>query len=293
MRILITGSEGFTGQYVCREFSNAGWEVWRAGVSEKSGVNRYLSIDLLKPDSLTCLTKVAKLDVVLHLAGVAFVQENNPYIFYHVNLLGTRHLLDALSRAKQPPASIIIASSANVYGNTGLEIIDEDATKYPANDYAVSKLSMEYLAKTFNDKLDLVITRPFNYTGRGQSESFLIAKIVSHFRNKKSFIELGNLNIKRDFSDVRDIARFYRLLAEQRRTNLTVNLCSGVSVSLKTILSATQALSGHKIEIRVNPEFKRKNEVLKLTGDRSKLESLIEIGSTYSLNDTLSWMLKP
>ena len=161
---------------------------------------RYLNINLLQPKTLRLIGERAQPHVVVHLAASAFVAEADPTDFYAVNLLGTRHLLEALSTAVTPPICTIVASSANVYGNSTLEVLEETAETRPANDYAVSKLAMEYLAKTYMERLGIVITRPFNYSGVGQEPRYLIPKIVSHFKKQAAHIELGNTDVARDFS---------------------------------------------------------------------------------------------
>ena len=243
-RVLVTGSEGFTGRYVCDEFAGAGWEVWGAGVQPKPDNPRYLNINLLQPETLGLIGERAQPHVVVHLAASAFVAEADPTAFYTVNLLGTRHLLEALSTATTPPLCTILASSANVYGNSTLEVLDETATTHPANDYAVSKLAMEYLAKTYMTRLGIVITRPFNYTGVGQEPRYLIPKIVNHFKARAPHIELGNTDVARDFSDVRDIARAYRLLAEAQPHGETFNLCSGEATALETLIQMASEITG-------------------------------------------------
>ena len=114
--------------------------------------------------------------------------------------------------------------------------LNEKSPYMPMNDYAVSKVSMELMANIWKDKLPITITRPFNYTGIGQSENFLIPKIISHFKKKKKSIELGNLEIYRDFSDVRDIAEIYAELMEINPVGETFNLCSGSCISIKQII---------------------------------------------------------
>ena len=291
-RVLVTGSEGFTGKYVCDEFTLAGWDVWGAGVQPKSGDPRYLQIDLLQPETLKPIADKIKPDVVIHLAAVAFVAESDPTIFYQVNLLGTRNLLEVLANAATPPDCTILASSANVYGNSDLQVLAEDSPVNPANDYAVSKLAMEHMARTYMSRTGIVITRPFNYTGIGQSEKFLIPKIVSHFRSQASFIELGNLDVEREFSDVRDTAAYYRLLAEQHPVGETLNLCSGSPISLQQCLTLAREISGHQLEVRVNPDFVRRNEVKSLAGNRLKLESLLTPKQPRTFSETLTWMLE-
>ena len=291
-RVLVTGSEGFTGRYVCDEFARAGWEVWGAGLQPQPDRPHYLQIDLLKPETLTRIVDVAAPDVVVHLAASAFVAEDDVTTFYGINLLGTRHLLETLSHAHTPPTCTILASSANVYGNTTLEVLDEASATHPANDYAVSKLAMEYLAKTYMNKLGIVITRPFNYTGVGQEQRYLIPKIVAHFKARATHIELGNTDVARDFSDVRDVARFYRLLAEASPCGETFNLCSGEATALDSCITMASEITGHEIEVRVNPDFVRENEIKTLRGSRTKLDAAIGRERRHGIRETLEWMLE-
>ena len=291
-RVLITGSEGFTGRYVCDEFARADWEVWGAGVQSKPQNKQYLQIDLLRPETLKPIADRIKPDVVIHLAALAFVAEEDPALFYQVNVIGTRNLLEALCRQETPPECTILASSANVYGNSELEILSETSPTQPANDYAVSKLAMEYLAKTYSGRLPITITRPFNYTGVGQSGRFLIPKIVDHIKRQAPVIELGNLDVAREFSDVRDVAMIYRLLAEHQPIGETINLCSGQPLSLNKCVSLASEISGHTLGIEVNPAFVRGNDIARLSGDRSKLESLIAAPTPRDFSETLEWMLQ-
>jgi len=291
-RVLVTGSEGFTGRYVCDEFAGAGWEVWSAGVQPKPDNPRYLNINLLQPETLRLIGEHAQPHVVVHLAASAFVAEADPTDFYAVNLLGTRHLLEALSSAATPPHCTIVASSANVYGNSALEVLDETAATHPANDYAVSKLAMEYLAKTYMARLGIVITRPFNYTGVGQEPRYLIPKIVDHFKEKNPRIELGNTDVARDFSDVRDIARAYRLLAETQPHGQTFNLCSGEAIALESLIRMATEITEHDIKVKVNPAFVRESEIKILRGSREKIDGVTGHKSHYGMRETLKWMLQ-
>ena len=291
-RVLVTGSEGFTGRYVCNDFAGAGWEVWGAGVQPQPANPRYLNINLLQPKTLRLIGERAQPHVVVHLAASAFVAETDPTDFYAVNLLGTRHLLEALSTAVTPPLCTIVASSANVYGNSTLEVLEETAETHPANDYAVSKLAMEYLAKTYMERLGIVITRPFNYSGVGQEPRYLIPKIVSHFKKQAAHIELGNTDVARDLSAVRDIAKAYRLRAEIQPNGEIFNLCSGEATALETCIGIASEITGHDIEVKVNPDFVRENEVTILRGSREKLDGVIGRGRRYKFRETLEWMLQ-
>ena len=279
MRTLITGLNGFTGRYLQAELSRYGHET--IGLS-----SNLTNISALKDEM-----KQVQPDWVVHLAGIAFVAHGEPNDFYRVNLMGTRNLLDALAECGRRLECILLASSANVYGNTHEGMLDENTQPKPANDYAVSKLAMENMARLWLNQLPVVIARPFNYTGVGQTEAFLLPKIVAHFKRKSDEIELGNLDVWRDFSDVRAVVSAYRQLLEIQPTGETVNVCSGHTYSLREVLTLVKNFTGHDIDVRVNPAFVRANEVRSLCGDPSKLKSLISDWKSPSLEETLQWMV--
>ena len=229
-------------------------------------------------------------DVVVHLAGITFVPHSDVARIYLVNVVGTRNLLEALTGARHRSSAVLLASSANIYGNAHAEPIDENVAPAPVNDYAVSKLAMEYMARLWMDRLPIVIARPFNYSGRGQDENFLLPKIVAHFRRGERKIELGNLAITRDFSDVRMIARIYRQLLAARPVGQTFNICSGKSHSLANIIDTLSDIAGYRIEVEVNPAFVRANDVLTLTGSNARLAAVIGPIDPLPLADTLRWM---
>ena len=289
-RVLITGLQGFTGQHLSTELQSNGYEVWGLGDSPPT-LARSVQANLLDLESLQRAILVAQPHYVIHLAGLAFVGHEQPKAFYDVNLIGTRNLLEALGPIASNLRCVLFASSANVYGNLQDGLLSESNPVNPANDYAVSKLAMEYMAKLWLPKIPLVLARPFNYTGVGQSDSFLIPKIVSHFIQKKQTIELGNMAVWREFNDVRDIAVAYRKLIEAAPIGETVNVCSSNLVSLKEALALATELTGHSIEPMVNALFVRENEVLKLGGDATKLKRFIPEWKPRRLRETLAWML--
>lgn len=290
-RVLITGIRGFTGDYVAAEFRAAGYEVFGTCQTgeEAPGV---LAADLTDAAALSRVVAEIRPDKVVHLAAIAFVGHGDAEAFYRVNVVGTRNLLAALAASPHTPDRVLLASSANVYGNSRGGMLDEDTPFNPANDYAVSKTAMEYMAKLWSDQLAIVVTRPFNYTGVGQSASFLLPKIVDHFRRRAQVMELGNLDVERDFSDVRAVAAAYRHLVEADSAGQTVNICSGESHSLRKVIAMAEDLSGHRLEVRVNPAFVRANEVRTLCGNPKRLRTLIPDWHTPALPETLAWMLR-
>jgi nucleoside-diphosphate-sugar epimerase len=252
----------------------------------------YLQVNLLNADELTDAIAQVKPDVVVHLAAIAFVGHGDTSAFYSVNVVGTRNLLQALYDCGKSLDAILIASSANVYGNSIEGKLDESTAANPANDYAVSKLAMEYMTKLWMDKLPIFITRPFNYTGVGQAENFLLPKIVKHYKEKAAIIELGNIDVWRDFTDVRALSKAYVALLQAKPVGETINVCSGRTYSLREAVALCEKISGHSLEIRVNPAFVRPNEVKSLCGDASKLRSTVGEWDTPPLEETLRWMLE-
>ena len=289
-RVLVTGLQGFTGLHLAAELEAHGYEVWGLGDIDPTRP-RSVKANLLDIESLRAAVLAAQPQYVVHLAGVAFVGHGQPKAFYDVNLVGTRNLLEALEPLAAQLKCVLLASSANVYGNLQGGLLSEANPVNPANDYAVSKLAMEYMAKLWLPRVPVVMARPFNYTGVGQSESFLIPKIVSHFVHKRPTIELGNMDVWREFNDVRDIAFAYRKLIEAAPIGEIVNVCSSNLVSLKEALALATELTGHLIEPKVNPLFVRSNEVLKLGGDATQLRRFIPDWQPRRLRETLAWML--
>lgn len=284
---LVTGIDGFTGQYVRAELIEAGFDV--VGLSHEAGPGVHAA-NLCDREAVAAAVRKVQPSVVVHLAAIAFVAHGDADAIYRTNVSGTRNLLEALAALPQTPQAVLLASSANVYGNSEIELLTEETAVAPANDYAVSKLAMEYMARLWMDKLPIILARPFNYTGVGQSEKFLLPKIVNHFRRQERTIELGNIQVARDFQDVRFVANAYRRLIESQAVGEIVNICSGVAHSLTDVVRMLEDMAGYRIDIRVNPAFVRANDVLRLRGSNVKLEKLIGSLDIIPLDRTLAWM---
>lgn len=290
-RALITGMRGFTARFLEQELLQAGYQVFGT-VLQASDAENLFAVDLCDRVGLSAVVEQVKPDVVVHLAAIAFVAHNDAEAMYRVNVVGTRNLLQALADCRHTPSCVLLTSSANIYGNTSIEPITEEVVAMPANDYAVSKLAMEHMARLWFDRLPIIITRPFNYTGVGQAENFLLPKIVSHFRQARGQIELGNLDVARDFSDVRVVVASYRRLLEIAPVGQTFNVCSGVAVSLFEVLAMMNKMAGYEINVTVNPAFARANEVKRLVGSHAKLQAVIGDVAPIPLLETLRWMYR-
>lgn len=289
-KVLLTGVDGFTGNYIKKLLVDRGYEV--VGVVRTNPSKGEVQCDITnKIDVKNCLMEVLP-DAIIHLAAISFVGHSDEKAFYDVNVFGTTNILEAASELNINLKKVIVASSANIYGNpNNVTRIGEETQPSPVNHYATSKLAMEFMVRTWFGKLPIIITRPFNYTGPGQDDKFLIPKVISHFKEGKKIIELGNIDVSRDFSDVRDIAGAYLALLESDIESEVVNLCSGKVFSLKEMISIVEEFAGYHIEVKVNPLFVRSNEIRELGGDNSKLLELTDFQPSYSIEQTLKDML--
>ena len=278
--MLVTGADGFTGQHFVPMAQARGHEVVA------------LQADLNDTDALYAEVAQALPEAVVHLAAISFVGHADVSAFYNVNVIGTLNLLDALAATKQPPQKILLASSANVYGNCDQSPITETQVPAPVNHYAMSKLSMEFMACAYHARLPLFIVRPFNYTGPGQAGSFLVPKLVSHFARHAECIELGNLDVEREFNDVRFVCDAYLELLKKAKTGEIYNICSGKPVTLKSVLAFLSKISGHELQVKTNPAFVRSNEIHRLCGSPAKLIKTAGEIPMPSLEDTLRWMFE-
>lgn len=287
---LVTGASGFTGRYMVDALKKRGFTVAGFG-SETTNADETLACDLTDAEAVKASVDKVQPDWVVHLAALAFVGHADQEAFYRVNVFGTINLLAALAEQRKAPQRILIASSANIYGTPGVEVINEDICPAPVNHYACSKLAMEHMVATWFERLPIVIARPFNYTGPGQDERFLIPKIVSHFAQGKSVIELGNLDVSRDFSDVRDVVDAYVRLLDSDVRGQRINICSGHAVSLREIISLMEGIARYRINVEVNPAFVRANEIPVLRGDNQRLLAATGFAPRQDLKQTLEDML--
>lgn len=292
--VLITGLGGFTGAYLKDAFEKAGYHVMGLVQLENDRITADdIVCNITDPVAVKRALSNVRLDGLVHLAALSFVGHKNPIDFYDVNTIGTQNLLDAIAETQPDIRKVILASSANVYGLVGGEKpISEDFPVAPVNHYAISKVAMEYIAQTFFDKLPIIIVRPFNYTGPGQSVDFLIPKVVDHYKRNEKIIELGNLDVSRDFSDVRDVARVYLGLYESDIESEVFNICSGKVYSLAEIISIMNRIVGYEISVHVNPSFVRKNEIKILRGDNSKIKNLTGFRNEFCFHETLKNMFE-
>lgn len=291
MRVLIIGIESFTGKHLAAYLQNRGMDVYGTAFKPIQRSSNVYACDITDKDSLLSVFTLLKPEYVINLAAISFVGESNKELFYRVNVLAVENILEAILETQDySPSKVILVSSATVYGNQSAYVLEESMTPKPVNHYGISKLAMEHLVSTYFDKLPIVITRPFNYTGVGQEQHFLIPKIVSHFKEKKTVIELGNVDVYREFNDVEYVCEIYHgLLMGQMRSEV-VNICSGRLIALKEVIDQMNKIAGYEIEIKVNPAFVRVNEIERLSGSTKKLYKMLGKIEQVDFRETLRAM---
>lgn len=297
-RVLITGANGFAGPYVASAMAARGYEV--LGLSRRPlltpgcpAVQEWFVADLSDPLQARKAVEESRPDVVIHLAAISFVAHADVRDIYLSNILGTRNLLDALVAVGQMTGPLIIASSGNVYGVNVGGALSEQRVINPHSDYAISKAATEYLADMYAHKVRSIIIRPFNYTGVGQGRNFLIPKIIDHIKRGAETIELGNIHVARDFSDVRFFAEAVSKLIEADVESADrINICSGVAYTLSEVIALAERVSAHRLKVKVNQDFVRANEVSKLWGDPAKLHTIIGPLKSPPLEKTIQWMIE-
>ncbi len=296
-KALVTGIHGFVAPHMVHELEEKGYEVFVTGRKKDTRKN-YFVMDVTDSNQVREVFEKIKPDFVFHLAavgipGAAQKDEENARA---VTVTGAKNiLLTALDSQVKP--KVLLASSSTVYGAPEYLPIDEDHPLNGKNVYAKVRIEMEEMAKEYFEKLDIIIVRSFNHTGVGQTDSFVVSKIIKQIceikLGKRDFLEMGNTEIKRDILDVRDVVKAYRMLLEEAKFGQIINVCRGVSISLKDIIESGRVLAQlEAVEVRVNPDFVRPNDVLDLYGDNSRLKETVNWQAEISYNDMIKEIYK-
>jgi GDP-4-dehydro-6-deoxy-D-mannose reductase len=292
-RVLVTGASGFAGRHLVAACEAAGDEVHTAA--------RAVGIDLLDPDAARAAVAEARPEVVYHLAARAHVgfSWREPATTLRENLAMAGNVLDAV-RAEAPEATVVAVSSSEVYGPPERLPVDEAAGLRPQNPYAVSKAASDLLAGFYADAhgLRVIRARAFNHAGPGQEPVYAIASFARQAAAAAEAgegvlrIVTGNPDTRRDYTDVRDVVRAYRLLAERAEPGV-YNIASGVSRSARELIAGLAAIIGAELEHEVDPALMRPGEVMDLRGSPARLREATgwepEIPIERTLADTVEW----
>jgi GDP-4-dehydro-6-deoxy-D-mannose reductase len=288
VKILVTGASGFVGRWLIPELEAAGHDTTGAPPSSR--------LDITDPSAVAKLLNATSPDAVAHLAGLSYGPDarREPDRAFAVNEGGTRALMAAAAARRTP---VLVVSSAEVYGNPAPADLPlrESAPVGAEQPYGRSKLAQERVAleSAAAGGPPVVIVRPFNHTGPGQRPEFVVPalaqRIIAARKRGDRTIRAGNVDVRRDFSDVRDVVRAYRLILEAVGSGglgadphlRTYNIASGRAVAIREIAETFGALAGIEIEITVDPDLVRESDPREIRGDASLIAG--ELGWSPSI----------
>ncbi len=299
MKALVTGAEGFVGPYLLSFLQEQGLEVFGTYFEGQKTDKNFYNLDVTNKKSVNDIITQIKPDFLFHLAGFSSVKQSfeNPELCKRINVEGTRNILDAVLNNKLK-TKILIVSSAEVYGKPKFTPITEEHPLSANSPYGESRIMQEKLCGEYvKNGLFIVISRSFNHTGPGQPDIFVIPSFAKQIalieKGKQESIKVGDLDVIRDFSDVRDVVRAYYLALTKNKKCDVYNISSGKGYTLKELLDKMIVLSKSKIKIEKDKERIRKSEIPSLIGDNSKFSKATgwkqEIDIEKTLNDTLGY----
>lgn len=266
MKIVVTGSDGFVGRHLIELLKKGNDEIFpldlkQADITKYSEVKKYLT--KIQPNQ------------VYHLAGFASGAGKDKDLIFKINVQGTLNILKALQELKKP-VKIILASTAYVYGNTS-SCVTENGKIDAKSFYDQSKIKMEEEALKYqSDDIKITITRASNHTGPGQKLGFVVPDFCEQIVKAKSgdIIEVGNLESKRDFFDVRDCVKAYQLIMKKGESGQIYNIGTGKTTSVQEILEQLIKISNKKISYKIDPKRMRSSDIKKNCVNAVKLRKL-------------------
>jgi GDP-4-dehydro-6-deoxy-D-mannose reductase len=301
---IITGAAGFAGAHLLERLAGQGSLVgWcrPGGHPPRVGDSRvaWQAVDVTDRESVARAIAAAAPDRIFHLAGAASVETSwtNAVPHLRINVLGTHHVLDAVRRADRP-CRVLVVTSAQVYGMSD-DPIAEDGRLLPQSPYGLTKLAQDRLALSaaMADRLDVMVARPFNHIGPGQGPGFAVSSFARQIARIERGLEpptlrVGNLETRRDITDVRDVADAYARIMDGGQTGRAYNVCSGRAWRIRDLLEELLHLSAVPIAVEIDPERFRPIDVPVVQGDPTRIRT--ELGWTphvrveQTLLDTLA-----
>jgi len=295
MRILITGVNGFIGQHLANQLLKRGHSVTglgRSKICKVRNITTYCSGSVLDKKTLE---KLQDVDTIVHLAALTSHKDivDNESKTSETDLLGTKNVLETLLKSKAN--KFLYASTGKVYGKVNYLPIDEKHPTKPQNILGKSKLEVEKLIKTYDNKnKELIIFRVFNVYGPMQNENFLIPTIFKQLSNGKKGLTLGDIEAKRDYIYIDDlIEAFVKVLENRESPGVAIyNICTGIATSASEIVGIISKLKNADIEIKVNPDLIRKDESEEEFGTFEKAKEELGWKPKISLEEGLKKLCK-
>ncbi|HSW96201.1 MAG TPA: GDP-mannose 4,6-dehydratase [Candidatus Saccharimonadales bacterium] len=309
-KVLITGASGFVGGHLAEHLlTTSDYEIHGTYLSDESMQHSpvkekiiFHKTNLQQKEQIEKLVQDIKPDLVFHLAAQAnvFTSFKDPIQTLHANIDSQVYLLEALRKANLTETRVLIIGSSEEYGYVHPDElpIKEINPLRPANPYSVSKITQDYLAIQYHIayKMLLVRVRPFNHIGIGQKTGFVVTDFAKQIIDIekgiiKPMIKVGNLEAKRDFTDVRDMVKAYALIIEKGEAGELYNIGSGVSHKIQEILDILLSLSKVKVTIEIDQSKLRPSDVPEIICDNTKIQAVIEWKPEIPLEQTLKDIL--
>ena len=299
-RVLIFGAGGFVGSYLCKEFLNNGYKVSGTDKGEGSALPSevdFYKTDLMQADEVEKLIGQIQPDIIVNLAAISSVGAswNMPQTTMAINVIGALNIMEAARKSEQKPRILFVGSSEEYVISENP--LDENTQLNANNPYGISKVTQEQFAKLYREKYGLKIycVRPFNHTGIGQRDTFVLPSFCKQVAEidksgKDGKIQVGNLKVKRDFSHVKDVVRAYRMIVESDNCNQIYNVGSGNAYSLEDMLTYIIGLSNQNIEIEVDQNRIRPTDQPVICCDRSLIGKELGWEPQYNVYDALREM---
>jgi GDP-4-dehydro-6-deoxy-D-mannose reductase len=305
-RALVTGAAGFAGSFLCERLISAGFDIYGIlGPGETAeNIERFLPsikierLDITHQQLVHHYMAEVKPDYIFHLAAMASVGQSiqKERMTYNINFFGSLNILEGALAEGKYLKKMVLVGSADSYGTfkpVGKKL-KENQPFNPVSPYGISKAAVEYLAQYYfrQHRLPVVIARSFNHTGPRQSNNFAVPSFCRQIARierglEKPVIRVGNLSVKRDLSDVRDIADGYYRLALKGKAGEAYHFSSGRAVSIRSVLDGLLKISSKKIKVAIDKNRFRKSDIPILTGDCSKAIRQLGWRRKYPLEDTL------
>lgn len=299
-RVLIFGAGGFVGSYLCKEFLNNGYKVSGTDKGEGSALPSevdFYRTDLMQANEVEKLIDQIQPDIIVNLAAISSVGAswNMPQTTMAINVIGALNIMEAARKSEQKPRILFVGSSEEYVISENP--LDENTQLNANNPYGISKVTQEQFAKLYREQYSLKIycVRPFNHTGIGQRDFFVLPSFCKQVAEidksgKDGKIQVGNLKVKRDFSHVKDVVRAYRMIVESDNCNQIYNVGSGNAYSLEDMLTYIIGLSNQHIEIEVDQNRIRPTDQPVICCDRSLIGKELGWEPQYNVYDALKEM---
>ena len=299
-RVLIFGAGGFVGSYLCKEFLNNGYKVSGTDKGEGSALPSevdFYRTDLMQANEVEKLIGQIQPDIIVNLAAISSVGAswNMPQTTMAINVIGALNIMEVARKSEQKPRILFVGSSEEYVISENP--LNENTRLNANNPYGISKVTQEQFAKLYREQYGLKIycVRPFNHTGIGQRDSFVLPSFCKQVAEidksgKDGKIQVGNLKVKRDFSHVKDVVRAYRMIVESDNCNQIYNVGSGNAYSLEDMLTYIIGLSNQHIEIEVDQNRIRPTDQPVICCDRSLIGKELGWEPQYNVYDALKEM---